>query len=96
MRIDTGYNYHLLIYVFVIFIYLFLFLFLTLELGLSSTIFQICINPSTTSRIAFKHHLVKQIHYCLSSVKSYCACDVIYGSIKVMAPTLKSRPRLNI
>ena len=26
--------------------------------------FQICINPSTTSRIAFKHHIVKQINYC--------------------------------
>ena len=64
MRIDTGYNYYLLIYLFVILIYLFLFLFLSPVLGLSPTIFQICINPSTTFRIAFKHHLVKQINYC--------------------------------
>ena len=64
MRIDTGYNYYLLIYLSVIFIYLFLFLFLSLVLGLSPTTFQICINPSTTSRIAFKHHIVKQINYC--------------------------------
>ena len=33
-------------------------------LGLSPIIFQICINPFTTSRIAFIHHLVKQINYC--------------------------------
>ena len=52
------------IYLFPIFIYLFLFLFLSLVLGLSSIIFQICINLSSTSIIAFKHHLVKQINYC--------------------------------
>ena len=51
-------------YLFVILIYLFLFLFLSFVFGLSPTIFQICINPFTTSRIAFIHHLVKQIHYC--------------------------------
>ena len=62
MRIDTGYNYYLLIYLFVLFIHLFLFF--SLVLGLSPTTFQICINPSTTSKFAFKHHLVKQINYC--------------------------------
>ena len=51
-------------YLFICYIYLFLFLFLSLVLGLSPTTFQICINPSTTSRIAFKHHIVKQINYC--------------------------------
>ena len=48
----------------ILFTYLFLFLFLSLVLDLSLTIFKICINPFTTSRIAFKHHLVKQINYC--------------------------------
>ena len=61
MRIDTGYSYSL-IYLFVILTYLFLFLFLSFVLGLSPTIFQICINPFTTSRITFIHHLVKQIN----------------------------------
>ena len=52
-------------YLFICYIYFFiLFLFLSRVLGLSPTTFQICINPSTTSRIAFKHHTVKQINYC--------------------------------
>ena len=46
-------------YLFVILIHLFPLLFHSLVLGLHPTIFQI-----STSRISFKHHLVKQIKYC--------------------------------
>ena len=95
MRIYTGYNYYLLIYLFVIFIYLLLFLFLSLVLGLSSTTFQICINPSTTSRIAFKHHIVKQINYCYLMLSDIVHV-MLYTAHKSFAPTLKSCPRLNI
>ena len=47
-----------------LFLLIYLFLFLSFVLGLFSIIFPICINPFTTSRIAFIHHLVKQINYC--------------------------------
>ena len=52
-------------YLFICYIYIFISLSLPQScIGLSPTTFQICINPSTTSRIAFKHHIVKQINYC--------------------------------
>ena len=52
-------------YLFICYNYLFIpFSLPQFVLGLSPISFQICINPFTTSRIAFIHHLVKQINYC--------------------------------
>ena len=61
MWILTGYTFYLFN---CLLIYLFLIHFNQFVFGLSLTLFQICINRFTTSRIAFIHHIFKQIFYC--------------------------------